>query len=375
MRRDALFSGRDQQAKVPGLKITGLDAWKVHLKLTEPVTIACRTIEIVTNIFIRIETSRGIEGYGCAVPDPGEIGDAIGLTHRKLLYTVPPIVCGSDPLRGASVLKRLERPLRKHPAALAAVDMALYDILGKVAGLPLWKLLGGYRNRIQTSVTVDAIPLDDTIKRAREWVRQGFCHLKLRGGFDVEQDIARVIRVRETVGDKIGLRFDASRGYSTEQALKFVDGTRRARLDLIERPTSHGQLDLMGRYIRGTPNPVMTDDNMMNLRDTFRQVKHKVVDLVNVKLMKVGGISAALQINAASRMAGLEAIAGCMEECTLGIAAGLHFALSSPNVRYADLDGHLRLVADPSLDAVTIQDGYLIPSERPGLGFIPMAVS
>lgn len=353
------------------MKITGLDAWNVHLKLSEPYTIAYETVDSAANVFLRIETNKGINGYGCAAPDPVVTGENSGSAHRALLYTVPQLLRGSDPLRPALLLQRLAKPLSDQPAALAAVDMALHDILGKATGLPLWKLLGGFRDRIQTSVTIGILPEDETVDRARDWVRRGFRHLKLKGGVEVEQDVARVLRVREAVGEKIGLRFDANQGYTIEQALEFVERTREARLELIEQPTPRGQPDLMGRVARAVSIPVMADESLMTLRDAFRLAKREMADMVNVKLMKVGGISAALQINAVARAAGLEVMVGCMDECGLAIAAGLHFALARPNVLYADLDGHLGLIGDPSQDAVTIREGTLFPSDRPGLGYEP----
>jgi L-alanine-DL-glutamate epimerase-like enolase superfamily enzyme len=351
------------------MKITKVEAWPVSMELSEPYAIAYETIEKTTNVFMRMETDRGIVGFGCAAPDLQITGETAESVLKAIEEIIAPSVKGSDPVRSAMILERLMLSLQSQPSALAAVDMALHDILGKVCGLPLWKVLGGFRDRIKTSVTIGILPEEETVARARDWLAKGFKSLKIKGGKDVESDITRVLKVREAVGPEVELRFDANQGFSVEEALRFVQEARSAHLELIEQPTPKGQPDLLGRVSSSVQIPVMADESLMTLRDAFRIARRDLADMVNVKLMKVGGISVALQINAVARSAGLEIMVGCMDESALSIAAGLHFALARPNVLYADLDGHLDLVGDPCSGAVILRHGTLFPTNKPGLGF------
>jgi L-alanine-DL-glutamate epimerase-like enolase superfamily enzyme len=307
------------------MKIGNITAWPVKMPLAEPYVISYETIVAAVNIFCRIETTAGIYGFGCAAPDLAVTGETAETVLETCSTIVAPMLKGSDPLRSTLLLERLKPHLATQPSAMAMVDMALYDILGKVAGLPLFKILGGFRDRMKTCVTIGISSVDETVNKAKTFVRQGFKSLKIKGGVNVSEDIERVLKVRESVGQKIELRFDANQGYSEADALLFVKKTRSARLEILEQPTPKKQTDALGRITREVPIPVMADESLMNLRDTFRLAKKGLIDMVNVKLMKVGGISEAMKINAVAKAADLEVMVGCMDESALGIAAGSPF--------------------------------------------------
>ncbi len=351
------------------MRITAVTAWSVRFALRVPYAISYENIDHTVNVFLRVETNRGITGFGCAAPDLQVTGETPETVLADITGPAAEELEGADPLRTSRLRERLRARFPDHPSALAAADMALWDILGKVAGLPLYLLLGGHRDRIITAITIGVLPENETVERARDLVGQGFRALKLKGGRDVDDDILRVLRVREAVGKRVELRFDANQGYDVEQTMRFLEGTKPAGLELVEQPTSRHHPDLLRKVTRNTEMAIMADESLVSLRDAFRIARRGLADMVNVKLMKVGGIGDAMQVAGIARAARLEVMVGCMDEAALAIAAGLHFALAHPAVRYADLDGHLDLEGDPTDGAVILKNGTLFPTQKPGLGF------
>lgn len=348
-------------------RIIGLSLKTVRMQLAEPYTIAYERVTEATNVLLRLHIDGGPDGIGCAAPDAAVTGETPA-SVLQFFDDVRDAVVGNDPLRASFILEGLRGQLACSPSAMAALDMALYDALGKAAGLPVWKLLGGYRDRIVTSVTIGILPVFATVTKAKQRIEEGFTSLKLKGGVDVDADIATVHAVRKAVGPTVELRFDANQGYTVEEAQHFVAATRAAEVAILEQPTPRGRPKMLATVARSVPIPVMVDEGLLNMHDAYRIARDGLADMVNIKLMKVGGLSEALLINGLARSAELEVMVGCMDEAALSIAAGLHLALARPNCCFADLDGHFGLVGDPTTTAVRLERGVLYPSPAPGFG-------
>jgi L-alanine-DL-glutamate epimerase-like enolase superfamily enzyme len=351
------------------MKITQLECWPVEMKLREPYTVGYEMVDKTTNLFIRARTDTGITGVGCAAPDKtvtGETPETVIYAFQSYIY---PVLMGSEPFHYMLLHEHLRSKIPDMPSALAMAGMMLYDIVAKKAGVPLFMYLGGYRESISTNITIGIQSVIDTIEKAKDYIKRGFKVIKIKGGVNVEEDIEKVRKLREAIGNDIELRFDASSGYTFEEAIHFVYVTRDVHIEIIEQPTPRNKNYLLSKVRREITIPDSADESLWNMRDVFKLTGRSLTDMVNVRLMKVGGITEALNINAIAKAAGVETLVGCLDESDLGIAAALHFALARPNVVYADLDGHLDLADDPAAGAVILKNGVLYPTGKPGLGF------
>jgi L-alanine-DL-glutamate epimerase-like enolase superfamily enzyme len=352
------------------VKITDVQYARLDLSLREPYTIAYETVSASTNIILRIKTDTGHEGWGCAAPDQEITGETPEEVIACIEQEAAPLLDGKPPFRIAQVQHLLRQRIPEARSFRAMVDMALYDLLARKAGIPLYQLLGGYRDRIETSITIGILPLEETLDKGRQFIQRGFRAIKLKGGLNLAEDIEKVHRLREVLGANAILRFDANQGYTVGEAIQFISDTQKARIEILEQPVSLAKEDELKQVTEHVPIPVMADESIRSLQDAYHLTRHGMIDMVNIKLMKVGGILEAQHINSVAKAGGMEVMVGCFDECELGISAGLHFALSRPNIEYADLDGHLDLLDDPFRGLFTLRDGFLYPGEAPGLGRI-----
>ncbi len=351
------------------MKIKSISAYPLDLRLKEPFVIANETMEIGENVFFKIETDEDITGWGCATPDSvtSETKDTVIDNFNKIVKN---ILIGQDPTRIHFLNDVIEDKIKGNPSLRAGINMALYDILGKKADMPLFRLLGGYRDKIETSITIGLNPVDVMVEKAKELVSQGFTCLKVKCGMDPDQDIEVVLAIRSTVGPNIKIRLDANEGYTLEKALRVIETLEKLGTDIemLEQPTPAKYLYALKEVTAQCPVPIMADETALTLRDSLKTVKMEIADMINIKLMKIGGITNAIKANTYAEIAEIPVMIGCMNESMGAMAAGVHFACAFKNVQYADLDSALDFEKDIVKGGATYKDGFVIPSNKPGLG-------
>jgi len=351
------------------MKIKSVSAYPLELKLKEPFAIANETMEIGENVFFKIETDEDITGWGCATPDSvtSETKDTVIDNYNNIIKNV---LIGQDPTRIHFLNDIIEDKIKGNPSLRAGINMALYDILGKKAEMPLFRLLGGYRDKIETSVTIGLNPVDNMVEKAKDFVSQGFTCLKVKCGMDPDQDIEVVLAIRSAVGPNIKIRLDANEGYTLEKALRVIETLEKlgADIEMLEQPTPAKYLYALKEVTAQCPVPIMADETALTLRDSLKAVKMEIADMINIKLMKIGGITNAIKANTYAEIAEIPVMIGCMNESMGAMAAGVHFACAFKNVQYADLDSALDFEKDIVKGGATYKDGFVIPSNKPGLG-------
>lgn len=353
------------------MKITSSNCWIESFRFSEGYSFSDEKNDgLCENVFLTLETDDGYQGMGMAAPVEHITGEDAGSVIKAYKDHIESCMKGEDPFFFSRLYEELRDQIPGQPAALAMVEMALYDIVAQKAGVPLFKLLGGYREKIVTSVTIGILEDQEVLERAKILIGKGFKALKLKGGLEVERDIRVVALVRKLSGKNIAITFDANEGYSLIEAAHFIRNTRQVKLELIEQPTSP-DLTFQWHLLRQESDvPIMADESLKKLSDSFTLTSRQAVDYLNIKLMKVGGITPALQINSSARSASVRCMMGGMDESSLGVAAGLHVALARPNISHADLDSWMYIENDPFAGLVIAEDGFLTTNGHPGLGVL-----
>ncbi len=330
-----------------------IDAKPVDLKLITPFRIARGVQHTAQNVIVQIAYDK-YTGYGEAAPD-----EYYGESQETVLACVTKFAgnLGSDPLLITDIMSNLDHLIRFNPAAKAAVDMALYDLAGKILNVPVYKLLG--LNPAHTPYTSFTLGIDTPDNmRQKALLARDYPIFKVKVGTKYDLDNLKAIREVSSAT----IRVDANTAWTPKEAIKMINALAAYDIEFVEQPVAPHDLAGLKLIRENVPVPIIADESCVTVQDIPRLAG--CVDGVNLKLMKSNGIANILKMIHVARAHNLRVMLGCMIESSLAITAAAHL---TPLVDYADLDGHLLIDNDP-YKGVKVVNGKLVLPDRPGLG-------
>ena len=257
-------------------------------------------------------------------------------------------------------------------SAKAAVDMALWDLYGQLYNIPVYKLLGGGRKKIVTDITISVNDPETMAKDALTAVARGYDCLKMKVGINPEQDVARLSAVRKAVGKDVVIRIDANQAWQPKQAVRILNQMQEKGLDieLVEQPVKAHDFEGLKYVTQRSSVPVLADEAVFSPEDAMTIMKMGAADLINIKLMKCGGLYNALKIASAAQVFGVECMIGCMLEAKISVNAAVHLSCAKNIITRVDLDGPVLCSEDPILGGAVFNEKEITVSDAPGLGIL-----
>jgi L-Ala-D/L-Glu epimerase len=349
------------------MKITAIDIYKFDVSLKSPFRISLGAVNAANDVLVMVRTDSGLVGLGEACPFPPITGETQD-TNLSMAKSLREVFIGKDPLAIESLVAEMGAVIHSNPSIVAAYDMALYDILGQAAGLPVFRLLGGDKATFETDVTTGINTPQAMAANAKEHAGRGYKTLKAKVGLNPDEDIARVQAIREAIGPDVNLRIDANQGWSVPNAIYALRRMEPYRIQLVEQPVVASDTAGLKAVRAESPIPIMADEALFSPADAVKLIKAEACDYFNIKIMKAGGILNSVRIAHIADGANLRCMVGCMLETRLGLTAAAHVVASQKNIIFADLDGNDEHVLDPVLGGMTVKGGVLTLPETPGLG-------
>jgi L-alanine-DL-glutamate epimerase-like enolase superfamily enzyme len=350
-------------------RIKNIHVWSADLGNTKPYTIAFKTVDQVRNAFVEITLDNGLTGIGSGNPSEYVVGENLAQCLEALEEKNLGFLLGRDIRELHQLNYEVWQKFPKNPSARAALDIALYDLFSKYLDVPLVKYLGQKIKTLPTSNTIGIKNVAETLKEAEEYIKHGFHVLKVKLGRDLEEDIERLVKLRERFGNSVVIRIDANQGYDVAQTKSFYKTTAPLNIELIEQPLPAKSINEMKSLPDEIKNKIAADESLISPKDAVELITPpKAAAIFNIKLMKCGGVSQGLKIADIALHAGVDLFWGCNDESIVSITAALHTAFACSNTKYIDLDGSLDLGRDEVKGGFILKDGYMSCADRPGLG-------
>ena len=353
------------------MKITDIQLGHLSIPLKTPFKTALRTLTHVEDVLVKIHTDTGNVGYGSAAPTAPITGDTASSIRAAIEGNIKKQLIGLSIENFEELMVRLHTSSVKNSSAEAAVDIALYDLYGQSHKVPVHKLLGGCRKELITDITISINEPEEMVRDSLHAVGKGFKTLKIKVGKDPEKDIKRLKHIGEEVGHDIHLRIDANQGWTPEESVYVLQKVEDAgiRIELVEQPVEGPDLKGLKFVTEHVSIPVVADESAFSPQDVFEIIQMRAANMINIKLMKTGGIYNALKICVMAESAHMECMIGCMLESKISVTAAAHLAGAKSIITKFDLDAPILCSKDPIEGGALYKDDKIILSDEPGFGF------
>lgn len=351
--------------------IVSIDCFPAVLKLVKPIIMSTYRIDEGRSLFVRIRTRSGAEGWGEAAANAVMSGDTLPGMIAAIKEYLTPRLLGASPFERAALSRTLRHQLFGNGGAKTAVDMALLDLAGKIAGVPAVELLGGAVRRSATVLRLvggSGEPGKD-VDEVSGLVAAGFKAFKIKVGVaPVDKDIETVRRLSDAFGSSVLLAADANMGWDVATASLFTRGVSEYGLAFLEQPVPPGSIETMAAVARISSVPLGADEAIHGFADIDAHVRAGAIGGVSLKTIKLGGITPLVSIAHACDALGLCVNLAMLMESSLASAAMLHAAAAVPNVDWGFSVGSLTITTDPVVAGLEISDGLIHLPKTAGLG-------
>ena len=356
------------------MKIVAINTYPLVLPVQEIYGGAAGFLEDCRSLIVRVETENGIEGWGEATQGrPGNTYETLETMEIMAQKYFAPALIKMDLEDTGAVLLKLHRARQGHPIAKAAIEMALYDALGKFYRLPLCRFFGGpYRREIDLvgGLGMDLGPQAIGV-RAAELKSEGFGTFKIKiGQQNQRNDIERVRAVRQAVGDEASIRVDGNGSYSFVDARSVLNELRQFCIADAEQPLARGDLSNLAELRRAVGIPIAAQESVTCAEDALRVLEERAADLLKIKLTHIGGFQKALEVAAVVGAKGLPVVVGQGSACTTILSAAemqLHSSLKNAQSG-GEMTGFMRLGEQDIFSPILVTRGKASPPMTAGLG-------
>lgn len=352
------------------MKITDIKLGKISVPLRVPFKTALRSANSVEDVIVEIHTDTGEIGYGEAPPTGAVTGETTSSIIGAFEDHITKTMIGRDIDDFEDNMKALNSSIVKNTSAKAACDMALWDLYGQLYKIPVYKLLGGSRKKIVTDITISVNPPEEMARDAINAIKRGYDTLKVKVGIDPSLDVKRLQAIRDVVGKDVKIRIDANQAWKPKEAVRLLNQMQENNLDieLVEQPVAAHDYEGLKYVTDHSYVPVLADEAVFSAEDAMTILQMKAADLINIKLMKCGGIYNALKITSMAELCGVECMIGCMLEAKISVNAAVHLACGKGVITRVDLDGPVLCSEDPINGGAVFNEKEITVSDAYGLG-------